>query len=174
MFVNKTTCYPRLTHVPASGYLFVFGAIAAAAWLFFAASFGWYAMAAYSTLSSSLTGFGGAEGFFGLISTLAYTSPSGCYMWMEGGEKRERIREVGGREREWAKERGGWGGCDNEKEGYLLSNLSLENNLLTFRLNVPVVIRAKVTTGAFNQNTSKLLSESWYVKDNLSLHLCRI
>ena len=84
-FVSKSTCYPHLTHVPASGYLFVFGAVAAAAWLFFAASFGWYAMAAYSTLSSSLTGFGGAEGFFGLISTLAYTSPSGCYTHADGG-----------------------------------------------------------------------------------------
>ena len=93
--VSKATCYPHLTHVPASGYLFVFGAVAAAAWLFFAASLGWYAMAAYSTLSSSLTGFGGAEGFFGLMSTLAYTSPSGCYMWMEGGEKRERRGETG-------------------------------------------------------------------------------
>ena len=117
MFVNKTTCYPHLTHVPASGYLFVFGAVAAAAWLFFAASFGWYAMAAYSTLSSSLTGFGGAEGFFGLISTLAYTSPSGCYMRMEGGEKWEVKRE---RERERVKERGSGEDVDNEKEGYLV------------------------------------------------------
>lgn len=98
-FVSKATCYSHLTHVPASGYLFVFGAVAAAAWLFFAASLGWYAMAAYSTLSSSLAGFGGAERFFGLISTLAYTSPSGCYMWMEGGEKQERIRERGREQR---------------------------------------------------------------------------
>ena len=48
---------------------------------------------------------------------------------------------------------------DNEKEGYLLPNLSLENNLLTFRLNVPVAIRPKVTTGAFSQNIGKLLSK---------------
>ena len=38
-----------------------------------------------------------------------------------------------------------------------VTNLSLENNLLTFRLNAPVAIRVKVMmTGAFSQNISKL------------------
>ena len=38
-----------------------------------------------------------------------------------------------------------------------VTNLSLENNLLIFRLNVPVTIRVKVMmTGAFSQNISKL------------------
>ena len=37
------------------------------------------------------------------------------------------------------------GFCINEEEGYLLPTIySSENNLPTFRLNAPVVIRAKV------------------------------
>ena len=44
----------------------------------------------------------------------------------------------------------------------LQANLSLENNLPPFRLNAPVVIRAKVTTGAFSLYVSKLfLTSSW-------------
>ena len=49
-----------------------------------------------------------------------------------------------------------------KKKGiYLLPiNLSLENNLPTFQLNAPVVIRVKVmTSGAFSQNVGKLSSE---------------
>ena len=49
-----------------------------------------------------------------------------------------------------------------------VTNLSLENNLQTFRLNAPVVIRAKVmTTGAFSRNEGKLFSELKLVADNL-------
>ena len=51
------------------------------------------------------------------------------------------------------------------------TNLSSENNLLTFQLNPPVVIRAKVT-GAFSGNVGKLFSELKLVTDNLSLYLC--
>ena len=51
---------------------------------------------------------------------------------------------------------------------YLVTNLSSENNLLTFRLNAPVMIRAKVMmTGAFSQNVGKLFSELKLVTDNL-------
>ena len=35
-------------------------------------------------------------------------------------------------------------GCPNEEEGYLLPTVAWKNNLPTFRLNAPVVIRAKV------------------------------
>ena len=52
-------------------------------------------------------------------------------MWMEGGEKREDKRDGRKRGRESEGER--WlVDVDNEEEGYLLPNLSLENNLLTF------------------------------------------
>ena len=63
-----------------------------------------------------------------------------------------------------------------KKKGmYLLPiNLSLENNLPTFQLNAPVVIRVKVMmTGAFSQNVGKLSSEFKLVTDNFALHLCR-
>ena len=43
-------------------------------------------------------------------------------------------------------------------EGLSVTNLSSENNLPTFRLNAPVIIRAKV---------SKLFSELKLVTDNL-------
>ena len=47
-------------------------------------------------------------------------------------------------------------------------NFSSENNLPTFRLNAPVVIRVKeLRTGAFSQNVSKLFSELKLVTDNL-------
>ena len=45
-----------------------------------------------------------------------------------------------------------------------VTNLSSENNLPTFWLNAPVVIRAK---GAFSQNVSKLFSKLKLVTDNL-------
>ena len=47
------------------------------------------------------------------------------------------------------------------------TNLSSENNLPTFQLNTPVVIRAKVTTGAFSRNVGKLFSKLKLVPDNL-------
>ena len=47
------------------------------------------------------------------------------------------------------------------------TNLSSENNLLTFSLNAPVVTFALMTTGAFSRNVSKLLSELKLVPDNL-------
>ena len=55
-----------------------------------------------------------------------------------------------------------------------VTNLSSENNLM-FRLNAPVVIRAKVvlfplalmTTGAFSRNIGKLFSKLKLVPDNL-------
>ena len=36
------------------------------------------------------------------------------------------------------------GFCINEEEGYLLPTIARKNDLWTFRLNAPVVIRAKV------------------------------
>ena len=48
-----------------------------------------------------------------------------------------------------------------------VTDLSSENNLPTFQLNAPVVIRAEVTTGAFSQNVGKLFSELKSVTDNL-------
>ena len=48
-------------------------------------------------------------------------------------------------------------------------NLSSENNLPTFHPNAPVVIRAKVTTGAFSQNVSKSFSELKLLIGNFSL-----
>ena len=48
------------------------------------------------------------------------------------------------------------------------TNFSSENDLPTFRLNAPVVIRAKlVTTGAFSPTVSKLFFELKLVTDNL-------
>ena len=55
----------------------------------------------------------------------------------------------------------------NELSG---TNLSSENNLPTFRLNAPVMIRAKVMTGAFSQNVGKLFSELKLVTDNLFIY----
>ena len=51
-----------------------------------------------------------------------------------------------------------------------VTNLSSENNLPTFRLNAPVVIRAKgwlMMTAAFSRNVWKLFSELKLVTDNL-------
>ena len=45
------------------------------------------------------------------------------------------------------------GFCINEEKGYLLPTLARKITLLTFRLNAPVIIRAKVETSA------KLFSE---------------
>ena len=45
-----------------------------------------------------------------------------------------------------------------------VTNLSSENNLPTFRLNAPVVVRVK---GAFSRNIGKLFSELKLVTDNL-------
>ena len=42
--------------------------------------------------------------------------------------------------------------------------------MLTFRVNAPVVIRAKMT-GAFSRNVGKLFSELKLVTDNLPLQL---
>ena len=55
-----------------------------------------------------------------------------------------------------------------------VTNLSLRNNLPTFRLNTPVVIRAK-PTGVFSRNIDKLhvFSELKLVTGNLSLYLGR-
>ena len=47
------------------------------------------------------------------------------------------------------------------------TNLSLENNLLMFQLNAPVIIRVKVVTGAFSQSIGKLFSKLKLVPDNL-------
>ena len=47
-----------------------------------------------------------------------------------------------------------------------VTNLSLENNLLIFRLNAPVVITfTLMVTGAFSRNLSKLYSKLKLVTD---------
>ena len=87
-----------------------------------------------------------------------------------------------------------WDSENQMKRKLSVTNLSSENNLPTFWLNAPVIIRAKVhhssrnhflpdnlrtsltlalmTTGAFNRNVGKLFSELKLVTDNLSLYLC--
>ena len=59
------------------------------------------------------------------------------------------------------------------REGYLLPTWVRKNNLPTFWLNAPVVIRTftLMTTGAFSQNVGKLFSELKLVTDNL-LFIC--
>ena len=71
--------------------------------------------------------------------------------------------------------------CDSVKRRLSVTNLSSENNLPSFQLNVPVVIRVKVIaafvctsftftlmmTGAFTWNVSKLFSNLKLVTDNL-------
>ena len=54
-----------------------------------------------------------------------------------------------------------------------VTNLSLDDNLLMFQLNAPVIIRASfiyagslMTTGTFSRNIGKLFSELKLVTDN--------
>ena len=49
-----------------------------------------------------------------------------------------------------------------------VTNFSSENNLLMFRLNVPV-LNALMTTGTFSRNVGKLFSELKLVTDNCSV-----
>ena len=54
------------------------------------------------------------------------------------------------------------------EEKVICYQLELENNLLTFQLNAPVIIRAEVmTTEAFSQNIGKLISKLKLTTDNL-------
>ena len=66
------------------------------------------------------------------------------------------------------------------RERLSVTNLSLENNLLTFRLNAPVVIRAKLKEVQTNVaiythalpkvHVGKLFSELKLVTDNFFIH----